>query len=388
MYYVSRIAGVFALAALGVAVWFSIVLARADAYFRGATPESVERAVQIAARNTEYLAQRALQMEYAGTDSGAVTEKIVELNPMASAPRIRLGLSAELSGDAATAERWLLAAAAVDHQFEPAWTLANFYFRADRRDEFWKWIRMALEVSYGDRTPAFELCWRVSSDAIEIGRRAIPDRHEVVAGYLVYLSQTKRIAALPEVARLLAGYHDGADLPLLYWACDQLLDAGDARALEVWELAGQKVPVGVFNGDFATAPLNHGFDWRLVESPGVTHVPLEGAHRIVLSGREAESVTLLRQTLHIEAGKRYRLRWEARTSGIKSPSGLEWRVGGPLHDCRGSVSAGVDWVGGELTCPAAESFPRLELMYQRPPGEARAEGNVELRHVGLTEVAP
>lgn len=388
MYYVSRMTGVFALAALAVAVWFSIVLARADAYFRAATPESVERAVQIAPRNTEYLALRALQMEYAGADSRAAMEKIAELNPMASAPRIRLGLAAELSGDAATAERWLLAAAAVDRQFEPSWTLANFYFRADKREEFWKWIRTALEVSYGDRTPAFELCWRVSSDANAILRRAIPDRHDVVAGYLVYLSQTKRMSALPEVARLLAAYHDAADLPLLYGACDQLLAAGDSGALEVWTLAGQKAPVGVFNGDFAAAPLNHGFDWRLVESAGVTHIPLDGAHRIVLNGREAEAVTLLSQTMSVQAGKRYRLRWEARTSGIKSRSGLEWKFGGPLHDCRGSVSASVDWIGSEMTCPAAESFPRLELMYQRPPGEARAEGNVELRHVQMSEVAP
>ncbi len=373
MYYVSRIAGVFALAALAVAVWFSIVLARADAYFRAATPESVDRAVQIAPRNTDYLTLQALQMEYAGTDSRAVTEKIAELNPMASAPRIRVGLAAELSGDAATAERWLLAAAAVDHQFEPAWTLANFYFRAENHDEFWKWIRKALEVSYGDRTPAFDLCWRVSSDANEVLRRAISDRHDVLGSYLVYLSQTKKIAALPEVARLLAAYHDAADLPLLYGACDQLLDAGDGGALEVWTSAGHKVPKGVFNGDFATAPANHGFDWRLVESPGVTHVPLDGAHRIVLNGRESESVTLLQQTLHVEAGKRYRLQWEA-----QSLSGVEWSVAGT----RAPLNA------RELTFVAPARFVRLELMYRRPLGEPRAEGNVELRHIQMTEAAP
>ena len=230
MYYISRITGAIVLIALGFAVWFSIVLARADFYFRTGR---VERAMEIAPRNTEYLAQRALQVDYEGGNSRALTEKIAALNPYASAPRIRLGLAAEVSGDSENAERWLLDAARVDHQFEPRWTLANYYFRANNKEEFWKWMRAALDVSYGDRTPAYDLCWRVSDDAGEILRRAIPDRHEVMGSYLVYLSQTKRLRAVPEVALRLAAFHDEADLPLLFGADDQLLLAGDAAALEI-----------------------------------------------------------------------------------------------------------------------------------------------------------
>jgi hypothetical protein len=416
MYYVSRVAGMVALLGLGVAVWFSIVLARADFYFRAATPENVQRATEIAPRNTEYLAMRALQLEYEGADSTSLTEKIARLNPYSSAPRIRLGLAAEIAGDRATAERWLLDAAEVDHQFEPNWALANFYFRAgDRPDEFWKWMRAALAVSYGDRTAAYDLCWRVSSDAEEILRRGIPDRHEVVGSYLVYLSrapnaetdgsvhvaQTGRGAptsdgarlgtetsvpvfshtgAMPAVARRLAGYHDRADLPLLFGACDQLITARDPAALEVWLLTGRAAPVGIFNGDFETVPINHGFDWRLMESPGVTHV---NGNRVVLSGQQAESCSLLQQTLSLAAGKHYRLHWEARTAGIQSPSGLEWRVGGQ----HASLLPSEDWTPGELTIDAAERFNNLELAYQRPFGESRAEGNVELRHLRLIEAA-
>jgi tetratricopeptide (TPR) repeat protein len=188
MYYISRIFGTVTLAALGIAVWFSIVLARADYYFR---TDKIQRATEIAPRNTEYLALRALQLNYDGADSRSLLEKIAALNPYSSAPRIRLGLAAEVSGDLASAERWLLEAAKVDHQFEPRWTLANFYFRAGDKNEFWKWMRAALEVSYGDRTPAYDLCWRVSDDAGEILWRGIPDRHDVVASYLMYLLQKK-----------------------------------------------------------------------------------------------------------------------------------------------------------------------------------------------------
>ncbi|MGA3201798.1 MAG: hypothetical protein ABSF12_04795 [Bryobacteraceae bacterium] len=400
MHYISRIAGAFALVALGLAIWFSIVLARADSYFRAGTPETVQRAVEIAPRKTEYLALRALQLDYEGVDSTALTEKIAALNPRSSAPRIKLGLAAEIRGDSAAAERWLLDVASVDHQFEPRWTLANFYFRAEKQEEFWKWMRLALEVSYGDRTPAFDLCRRVSGDAEEILRRAIPDRHEVVGAYLGYLSEPPQrrlqpgVAALQggecrgivAVARRLAGYHDAADLPLLYGVCDQLVAARDPGALEVWLLAGEAAPLGIFNGDFAKTPADHGFDWRVVRSAGVTHVNLDAppGHRIAFSGQQPESCSLLEQTLRLASGKRYRLQWEARTAGIKSPSGLEWVLG------RQGVALphSEDWAPGEATFTAPEAFSLLALRYQRPVGESRAEGYIELRHVRLAEAAP
>jgi hypothetical protein len=379
MYYVSRISGSLALLALGGAVWFSIVLARADFYFREGTPEKVLRATEIAPRNTEYLALRALELDYDEADSRALTEKIAELNPYASAPRIRLGLAAEIAGDPAAAERWLLEAARVDHQFEPRWTLANFYFRGGKTEEFWKWIRLALEVSYGDRTPAYELCWRVSEDGAEILRRAIPDRHEVVGSYLWYLLAAKK--PVVEAARRLAGYRDAADQAELFQACDWLLTQRDAGALEVWGWTGQAAPAGIFNGDFAGALLNHGFDWRINDTRGVTHVHLTApaGHRITFSGQEPESCSLLWQTLNVAPGKRYTLHWEARTAGMKAPAGLEWRVAGQ----HAAVIPSEDWSSGEMTIEAADRFPVLELVYQRPVGESRAEGTVELRRLVL-----
>lgn len=374
-------------------MWFSIVLARADFYFRKGTPESVERATEIAPRNTEYLALRGLEIDYDGGDSRALTERIAALNPYASAPRIRLGLAAEVAGDSAAAEKWLLDAARVDHQFEPRWTLANFYFRAGRKGEFWKWMRAALAVSYGDRTPAYELCWRVSNDAEEILRLGIPERHEVLGSYLVFLLERKppetrlplKLAAPPgtgvvEVARRLAAYHDSGDLPILLGACDQLIAARDPAAVEIWVLTGPTQPSGIFNGDFAVAPLNHGFDWRLGESPGVAHVNL---NRIVLNGQEAESCLLLRQVLSLVKGRVYRLRWESRTAGIKSPSGLAWRVdtGDPIP-----LLPSEDWSAGEGTIVGSDVFTDLEFLYQRPVGESRAEGSVELRHVRIEAV--
>lgn len=382
MYYVSRFSGFVALAALGVAVWYSVVLARADSFFRAGTPEKVKRAAEIEPRNTEYLALRALQIEYDGGDSGAVTERIANLNPMSSAPRIRLGLAREMAGDTVGAEKWLLEAAQVDYQFEPRWTLANFYFRAGRRDDFFNWIHLALEKSYGDRTPAFDLCWRMSADAQEILDRAIPDSHPVIAAYLVYLAQTKRLDAAVLAAKRLVAYRGADDLALLYGLCDQLIEARDPSAIDVWELTGNAAPDGVFNGNFKTAPLQHGFDWRTIQAQGVTHIDVGGAHRIALNGQEPESCTLLQQALKTAAGNRYRLAWESRTSGIKAPSGLEWRAGSD----RAAIVPSDDWSLGELKFSAAQSFSWLDLTYQRPVGESRTEGYVEIRRVRITEL--
>ncbi len=368
MYYA---AGVLSLLGLAAAAWFSIALTRADREFRKATPEAVARAAELMPRNTDYLSLRVLQIEYEGGDSRPLLEYIAALNPVSSKPLIQLGLDAEIRGDFDTAQRRLLNAARVDRQFEPAWTLANFYYRQQKPEQFWTWMRKALEVSYGDRRPAFDLCWNVASSGQEILARAIPPRREVEAAYLIYLLQTNRLAEAAPVAVKLAAARDAVDLPLLYAACDALLDAGNgAAALDVWVSLGQPA-----QPDFDAARINHGFDWRLIAPSGVTHA----ANRIVFSGQQPEATEVLRQFLHLQAGRPYVLRWESRTSGFPSRAGLEWRVG----DQTGVVPSHEDWSASELSFTARGEWPILSLNYQRPTGEPRAEGYVELRHVAL-----
>ena len=146
MYYVSRILAVVALLAIVLAGAYSIRLAMADAAFRKHTPEAVARALEILPDRASYLLLRALQMDYDGADSTALLERAARVNPVSSAPRIRLGLAAETRGDFPGAEKWLLDAARVDRQFEPRWTLANFYFRRERAGLFWKWMRGARSL--------------------------------------------------------------------------------------------------------------------------------------------------------------------------------------------------------------------------------------------------
>jgi len=381
VYYVSRIINVAALLVIAIAMVYSIRLAIADTAFRKQTPEGVARALQILPDRASYLLLRALQMDYDGQDSTALLETAARVNPVSSAPRIRLGLAAETRDDFQGAEKWLMDAARVDRQFEPRWTLANFYFRRERPDQFWKWMRSALEVSYGDRRLAFDLCWRMSQDPNEVLARAIPDKHEVLAAYLYYVLDQHREAAGP-VALKLAAWHDSADVPPLEVACDVLLDSGKvAEARELWRHLGYSQTGLITNGDFATEPTGHGFDWRPAHPPGVTDIQVPGAHRILFSGRQPESCELLRQFVVLQVGKSYLLRWEARTRDFGSPTGIEWSAG----QTRGGIDRTGDWQSGALEFKAGMSVMPITLGYQRPTGQARAEGSIEIRNVTLAE---
>ncbi len=133
-------------------------------------------------------------------------------HPRASEPRIRLGLALEANGDADAAERWLLEAAEVDHQYGPAWTLVNFYFRQGRADDFWIWMRTALAVSYGDRTPAFDLCWRMTDDPAEILYKAFGTGAPALISYVYYLLEQGRTDAAGDAALLLIRTPTGRSL--------------------------------------------------------------------------------------------------------------------------------------------------------------------------------
>jgi tetratricopeptide (TPR) repeat protein len=384
MYYAHRALTIVLLVAITAAVWWSIRLARADAAFRQRTPADVARAFELAPENGEYLAMLALQAEYVGQDSTPLLEEIARLNPRSSMPRIRLGLAAELRGDANQAERWLKEASSVDRQFETRWTLANFYFRQGKPEEFWTWMRSALEISYGDRAAAFDLCWQMTADPGQILNRAIPGRRAVVASYLAYILSHHHQAAIAGAASKLTEMLTPDDLPLLYAATDALLDSGDARqAAGLWQALGNPQPHGITHPNFEDPrigpSLGHGFDWRFAEIPGVTHLALEAlAHRIRLSGQQPESCELLRQVLGgLRAGVTYTLHWEARTQGLASPTGLEWRIAARL----GEIAASEDWFAGKMVFTPDSDHAVLVLVYRRPEGQVRAEGYVDLRQV-------
>ncbi len=281
-------------------------------------------------RNTEYLALRALQLDYDGADSTALLERAAELSPLSSAPRIRLGLAAEIRGDNSRRRK------------DGCWMRRESIDSSSRVGR----SRISISAKTIPRTSGRRCATRSTSATAIDGPRSI-----CVGAwgfiYHPYAGDSGSARSGCGVSRLRTGIASGCDRAGRDEACglQRSWRSSDCcwqptipssrptilfRRVSFGERSGSSEPSGITNGDFTSGPLNHGFDWRLVESPGVTHTPIEQpqrAHRIMFDGRQPESAALLSQVLLLEARAHYALRWESRTNGLPSPSGVEWRIG-------------------------------------------------------------
>jgi hypothetical protein len=324
------------------------------------------------------------------------------LSPRDARWLLALGLRAEMRGDMAAAEHYLLQAARVNKRFEPRWTLAGFYYRAGK-DDFWHWTRSALDISFADARPVFDLCWRRSPAPSTILQRAIPDRAEVLSQYARFLLDKREMSGAGAcIVRLLNLGAYPREAPLAY--IDAAIAGSDvASAADIWNrmIAQGKLPYGplgsrdgevVTNGDFLHAPLQAGFDWRVSPSSGVNVLFAPRQCRITLSGKQPESLEVMNQAVLLPADGGYELAYDFETRGIAPDSGLRWS----LNDARdgSDVAPASAHLSSEVPSTARIRFSpeprlrqaRLVLRYQRPAGMTRIEGTIMLRRVSLRRV--
>ena len=213
-------------------------------------------------------------------------------------------------------------AARVDRTFDPHWTLANYYFRRQNWDEFWKWIRAAAEISYGDRSALFGLCWRATSDPEMILTRAIPPHRPILAAYVSYLAHSEHFQAAPAAASRwlpLAGERRCSRSarvvrlaprrrrPIRRMPCGSGTRRSSAGGCPIsgWtRKPALRLPTQGSN----TPRLSHGFDWRQ-PNPGVRAVWIESPPglSIVLDGHQEEHTDLLTQWIPVLASSAYQL---------------------------------------------------------------------------------
>ncbi len=362
--------------ALALALYWSCRLALADWLFRANTPASVARATALDPENASYHAWLAEIQEHDGRDPTAELEIAAKLNPSDSAVRIRLGLRAESQGDFIHAEKYLLEAARIDKLFAPRWTLANYYVRIDDSDRFWPWARQALEMGYGDLSPLFQLCWRVSKQP-----HILPRQHSVLGQYLSFLMAQDHLEAASPVAERFLDQAKPADVGVVLNYCDRLIERRSITpAVNLWNTlcAHKLVPftpldpvrgLALTNGNFQFVPLQQGFDWRTTQEPeiSVTRAQSPPELRFRLSGKQPEHCELLSQFVPLAAGRRYTFRFEYKTT----ISGLFWG---------GLMLAADDWKRQEVTLSAPG---KLALLYDRPLGSTRAEGEIWLRNTSI-----
>ncbi len=374
---------VIAFACLGAA-YYSLRIAYAEYLFRTDRPGAIERAAALAPLRADYQARLDR------------LDRAVKLNPYLASAWIELGLRSEAAGDVAKAETLLRQAARVDRTFEPSWTLANFYFRRGNWNEFWKWIRAAADMSYGDRTGLFQLCWRATSDPQMILDRAIPPDRALLAEYVDYLTRAQRYPAAQAAASRWLPLANKDDVPALLLFCDLLIEkAHDAAgALCIWNaliengwLPFQAVDLNagsvITNGAFRRPPLAHGFDWRLFSQPGVRIVSQQGLG-IILDGHQEEHTDLLSQWIPLRPSSTYELTIKGRSDDIPVGSGLRFKI---LEAASATVLA-----ESEMSLPVLvlrfETPPQLSLgklifSYQRALGTNRLAGTVVLSSIAL-----
>ena len=392
----AALAGVVLLCA--AAAW-TLRLGYADLLFSKGDRDAVEKARRLAPGKAEYFARKA-----EGEPSATIV-RAVELNPYYARGWIELALEAELAGRPAEAERLLLEAFRRDRSYLPRWTLANFYFRAGKREQFWLWARRAAEMGPYDQSALFELCWRMSGDAGEILAKAIPADPAVLSQYLNYLLRTERLEAARGAAEALARLAGPPQRAAVLYACDRLLAAGQVgEAAELWNLLASRklvpyLPLAAERGnlltnwDFSQEPVAGGFDWRVSRLAGVA---VRGPGRppgltVEFSGAQPQSCELAAQAIRVEDGRRYRVRYSYRTRGIGPGTGLRWAVG-PLAGggwwARGPDLSQEDWAEEEFefTAPPGQQGARLVLVYERALGTTRIEGMLELRRIEIRPV--
>jgi tetratricopeptide (TPR) repeat protein len=376
------------------AVYSTLRISYADFLFHKNTIDSVQRAVQLDPANAHYQAWLAELLENNGQDPTPALDAAARLNPLDSRVWIRRGLNAESAGNAKQAEQLLLHAAAIDRLMEPRWSLMNFYFRNGDTGNFWRWTKATFEISYGDRTPLFELCWRARPDPAFIAQ-ILPSDYAVQFQFLKFLINKDRLPSAAALAERILPQATPPDTAAYTICADRLLQSGDsAGALQLWKalcrrgLLPYSASESLTNPAFEHEPLNLAFDWRLPATPGVSTLRIPPALRFTFTGQQPDTCLLLTQILPLEPSRTYRLSFQYRTSldgerrgkeGVAPGSGLRIHV---LDQITSDLSA-ESWTPQTLTFTAIAATAEIALEYRRPPGFVRIEGTLEIRNSAL-----
>ena len=389
------VAGIGCLLLLGFGAYWSLRIAYADHLARR-SPQYIEAAIRLTPLRAEYWAQLAELQDLGGSDGRPALAVATRLNPNGSQIWIDLALQEESAGNFAAAERDLLIAASVSKQFDPRWSLANYFFR--RNDpRFWHWVHEAFSMSYGDRRPLFQLCWNFSADPSAILSQAIPDDNRILGPYLAFLLGYDRMAAAQPVARQMLPRATASDVPILLSFCSRSLVASQpAPALSLWNALADRNLIAyprlspesgiiLTNQDFHAEPLAAGFDWKPGACAGVSVSRASGELTITLNGRQPENCDLLSQIVPLDPGRRYEINFEYWTSGVRPDSGLSWKLfaaNGIELPTRSPLLSSDAWKPGHVDFTAAAiSFARLALVYRRSAGTVRIDGAIAIRNL-------
>ena len=363
----------------------------------------MQSASRLAPLDAEYAANSGLLIDNAASQRVALRRATV-LSPYYSWAWLQLGLLADSQGDGANAERLLLKAAETDRGFDPRWALLNFYYRSHAAESFWYWAHEAVMTGAGDLSPVFRLAWRFTPDASILLSRIAGDDRNFREQLFQFVLREQSAEAAASLADSISHDSTHLSLSLLMGYCDRLIDARQSRsAVTIWNaLASQKrIPFpplrlgspDLVNPNFSVPITGRGLDWIAEDVPGISFQigtgDLAGLH-IHFSGEQPEGVRLLRQRIPVSAGN-FHFEWNFESGLKRTPLGLSWTVSvedrggaGVIAQSSGLSSAGADSL--DFVVPAGQEEICLALLYQRPRGEPRLRGAIEITRLRFWRV--
>jgi hypothetical protein len=348
------------LAAAGV---YAVLLALAERAVRAGGERGAARAVRLAPLDARYWRELGVRRP----DGRTELARALELNPRDAQAWVEAGLRAEWAGDFGEAERKLLNAARVDRTWRPAWALANFYFRRQEKEAFWRWARRCGELNPAEVAPLAELCWRVEPRPARLLQVTGPRREALAFAY----RRTDPRECWPLAEALLASAAASAKVLLEY--CDRLLAVpqGVPLALRLWdELAAR--------GLLGRTSTGRGFDWRVNQLEGLDSREREGRLRLALSRQRPERCEIAWRYAAVRSGRGAAFRYKYEAKGLGERSGVYWRV---IEAYTGEIlGASADLTGGgegsvEFPAPAA-GLVKIALAYERRPGTVTSEAEI------------
>lgn len=300
--------------------------------------------------------------EKQGLSPIASLQRAVQLSPREALSHSRLGLALEERGELEPAEKELVLGTQLSRKYEPRWDLVNFYFRRGNWERFWTVVADALPMSWGDRTPLFDLTLQAEGGQTRL-QQMLPARRDVRFNYAVFLiTKGDLTSAAPYISELAASAQPEERPTLLFWI-DLLLQKRMVReASQVWGALGEK-------GD--------PFPWRPWSNAGVTTHVLEDGWQILVNGNQPEHCVLLESVKPVSVGAAYRLD-PSLEEKLSPAGGLLWHIE--------TLEAVPRVLEKSFTAPAGVEAVIIRLEYQRPSGLVRAEGEIRTHSIRLQRV--
>jgi len=261
----------------GIAAW----------YFRKSTPQAIQTAIKWDPGNPQYYDGLAIltHLYATGGDSAEVVrlcEKATELSPHDAFYWADLGAAYEWDGRKDDALRAFTRAHTLfSNSPEINWKLANFYIRTGKVSDALQTLKEVLLEDPSKERQVFILAANATGDNQKILQEMLPRSAPIFMAYLDFQVENNRMEPAAQTWAAMLNLKSPFDPARAFPYLDALIQHKDVDHLtEAWAALCARFPqeIGaretkpnlVTNGDFAFAPLNSGFDWRVIPVQGAS----------------------------------------------------------------------------------------------------------------------